>query len=386
MQRPVRANRILARMKWLGGRSIRAFLREYWHKQALLVTDAFADIAPVVTRERLFALAACDDVESRIVQRSRGRYALREGPFPSSELRRMPARDWTLLVQGVNLHDDAADALLRRFAFIPYARLDDLMASYAVPGGGVGPHFDSYDVFLLQVAGRRTWRYGRQDDLALVPDAPVKLLARFHPQHEATLSPGDMLYLPPDYAHDGIAVDECITCSIGFRAPSHQALVEGFLDHLRDSVRVDGRYSDPDLRATTHAGRIDSAMQRQVAKALRGIRFDADEVARFLGRHLTEPKPSVVFRTMPRASRNRFAHRLAREGVRLDRRTQLLYDTARYYLNGDDAPLPAGERDRDALRSLADRRMLPPGDCRLLAPETVDLLFDWHRHGFLADR
>ncbi|HWD16352.1 MAG TPA: cupin domain-containing protein, partial [Casimicrobiaceae bacterium] len=343
---------ILARMDLLGGRSVAAFLREQWHAQALLVTAAMPRFEGPVTRERLFALAGRDDVASRIVQRARGRYALYEGPFSRARLRAMPARDWTLLVQGVNLHDEAADRLLRRFAFIPYARLDDLMASYAAPGGGVGPHYDSYDVFLLQAYGRRRWRYGRQRDLALRPDAPVKLLARFSPEHEATLAPGDMLYLPPDYAHDGVAVDECVTYSIGFRAPTYQALAEAFLDHLRDTVHVDGRYADRHLRPTKRPARIDATMQRKVARALAAIRWDADDVARFLGRHLTEPKPDVVFTPRPAPSRARFAQRIGRAGVRLDPRVHLLYDAVRYYLNGDDAPLPTV--DREALQSLAD--------------------------------
>jgi 50S ribosomal protein L16 3-hydroxylase len=369
-------------MELLGGRSVAAFLREHWHAQALLVTAAMPRFEGPVTRERLFALAGRDDVESRIVQRSGGRYALHHGPFSRARLRRMPARDWTLLVQGINLHDDDADRLLRRFAFIPYARLDDLMASYAAPGGGVGPHYDSYDVFLLQGYGRRRWRYGRQRDLALRPDAPVKLLARFSPQHEATLSPGDMLYLPPDYAHDGVAVDECITYSIGFRAPTYQALAEAFLDHLRDTVHVEGRYADPHLRPTKNPARIDATMPRQVARALAAIRWNADEVARFLGRHLTEPKPDVVFIPRPALSRARFAQRIGHDGVRLDSRSQLLYDAVRYYINGDDAPLPAV--DREALQSLADRRMLAADACRELSPATIDLLHAWHRDGFLA--
>jgi len=369
-------------MELLGGRSVAVFLRDYWHERPLLVTGAMPGFECPVARERLFALAARDDVESRIVQRARGRYSLHEGPFSRAQLRRMPARGWTLLVQGINLHDEAADALLRRFSFVPYARLDDVMASYAAPGGGVGPHYDSYDVFLLQAYGRRRWRYGRQQDVELRPDVPVKLLARFSPQHDATLRPGDMLYLPPDFAHDGVAVDECITYSIGFRAPAYQALAEAFLDHLRDSVHVQGRYADPQLRPTKHPARIDAAMQRQVARALASVRFDADDVARFLGCHLTEPKPSVVFTPRASSSRRSFARQAARDGVRLDPRSQLLYDAARYYLNGDDAPLPAV--DRAALQSLADRRMLDAAACRALSPAMLDLLHAWYRDGFLA--
>lgn len=367
----------------LGGHAIGAFLRRYWHKEALLVPAAMPGFAGILSRSELFALASRDDVASRLVQRIRGRYTLEEGPFRAAELARLPARNWTLLVQGVNLHSDAADALLRRYAFIPFARLDDLMVSYAAPGGGVGPHYDSYDVFLLQASGRRQWRYGRQADLQLRADAPLKILERFAPEHEATLAPGDMLYLPPDYAHDGVAVDECITYSIGFRAPRNQALAEAFLDHLRDSVDVPGRYADPDLRPTLTSARIDATMQRRVARAVAAIRWNSADVDRFLGRHLTEPAPEVVF-TPPRGiTGDRFRRRMARKGVRLDRRTQLLYDSARYYINGDDAPLP--EADRAALQQLADRRALPAEACSALSPETIDILYDWHRHGFLAD-
>jgi 50S ribosomal protein L16 3-hydroxylase len=367
----------------LGGRTTAAFMHRYWHKDALLVRCAMPDFSAFISRDQLMALAARDDVSSRLVQRTRGRYTLHEGPFRIAELRRLPARNWTLLVQGVNLHSDAADALLRRFAFIPFARLDDLMVSYAAPGGGVGPHADSYDVFLLQALGRRRWRYGRQDDLRLRPGVPLKILARFTPQHEATLVPGDMLYLPPDFAHEGIAIDECITCSIGFRAPLSQELAEAFLDHLRDAIDMPGRYADPDLRPARAAAHIDAKMRRRVARTIAQIRWNPEDTARFLGRYLTEPKPEVVFRPGRRATRERFLRRIVGQGVRLDRRTQLLYDDARYYLNGDDVPLPAA--DRAELCRLADRRALTPKECAALSTQTIDLLHEWHRHGFLAD-
>lgn len=367
----------------LGGRTTATFMRRYWHKDALLVPCAIPDFSSLIGRNEVFALAARDDVSSRLVQRARRRYTLDEGPFRIAELRRLPPRGWTLLVQGVNLHSDAADVLLRRFAFIPFARLDDLMVSYAAPGGGVGPHADSYDVFLLQALGRRRWRYGRQQDLRLLPDAPLKILARFTPQRDATLVPGDMLYLPPDFAHDGIAIDDCMTYSIGFRAPLHQELAEAFLEHLRDTVEVPGRYADPDLRPASAAARIDARMRRRVARAIAQIRWKPEDVARFLGRYLTEPGSAIVFRPGRRATRGQFQGRIVREGLRLDRRTQLLYDDARYYLNGEDAPLPAS--GRAALQRLADRRALTPKECAALSTQTIDMFHDWHRHGFLAD-
>ena len=343
--------------------------------------SAIPDITRVLTRDDLFALAARDDVQSRCVKRTRGRYSVAEGPFTAAILRRMPARNWTLLVHGVNLFSHAADALMRRFAFIPYARLDDVMVSYAAPGGGVGPHYDSYDVFLVQAAGRRRWRYGRQDDLALRPHAPLKLLRRFAPAHDATLAPGDMLYLPPDYAHDGVAIDACMTFSIGFRAPLHQELAEAFVDHLRDTLNVPGRYADPDLHATSEPGRIDRRMQRRLRRTLAGVRWTHDDIARFIGRHLTEPKANVAFTRPTRSARDTFVQRIAAHGVRLDPRTQLLYDDARYYINGDDGPLAGVSR---TLRALADRRTLGAADCRGLDAETLRLLHDWYRNGYLA--
>lgn len=366
----------------LGGLTTAAFLARHWHKEPLLVRAAMPALTGIVTRDELLALAARDDVASRLVQRTANAYTLAHGPFSKSRLARLPRRDWTLLVQGVNLHSDPADALLRCFAFIPYARLDDVMVSYAAPGGGVGPHFDSYDVFLLQAQGRRRWRYGRQADLALRPRAPLKILRRFEPQHDATLAPGDLLYLPPESAHDGTAIDECITYSIGFRAPLYQEVAEAFLDHVRDRLEVPGRYADADLRPSRAPGRIGRRLQRQLASVIARVTWDGPDVARFIGRFLTEPKPGVTFSPPPRYSRTAFARRTARGGLRLDRRAQLLYDDVRYYLNGDDAPLP--DVDRSALRRLADRRALTRAECATLAPETLDLLHDWHRHGYLT--
>lgn len=368
----------------LGGRSPAAFLARYWQRRALLVRGAFprfGEISAFASRDRLFALALRDDVESRLVTRSGSRYALAQGPFRHADLRRLPPRNWTLLVSGVNLADRDADRLLRRFAFLPWARLDDLMVSIAAPGGGVGPHVDSYDVFLLQAAGRRRWRYGRQRDRTLRDGVALKLLERFAPTRDETLGPGDLLYLPPNYAHDGVAVETCITCSIGFRAPLWQELAEAFLDHLRDRVALGGRYADPGLRPRSHPGEIDAAMQRQVAAALKRIRIDGAEIASFLGCRLTEPKPLVRFDPPAHLARSEFARRIARSGVALDRRTQMLYDRTTLYINGEAMALP--QTGAVVLRRLADQRGLAADACGRVAPATLALLHDWHRHGYL---
>ena len=371
-----------ARLGLLGDRTPRAFLARFWQKDALLVRAALPGFAGLFTRDALKAFAARDDVESRLIVREGRAYSLTHGPFRKADFRTLPARDWTLLVQGVNLHSDAADALLRRFAFLPYARLDDLMVSYAAPGGGVGPHFDSYDVFLLQGFGRRRWRYGRQQDLALRPGLPVKILRRFLPDHDAVLAPGDMLYLPPAYAHDGVAVDECTTYSIGFRAASHTELAQGFLDHLRDRIDIAGRYEDPDAKPSREPARIASAMQRQAARVLSGIRWDRDDVERFLGAMLSEPKHDVYFEP-PAAplSARAFGSAARRRGVRLDRRTQWLYDASAIYVNGEARPWPAG--DRAALAELANARALGGARAATLPAAGIAYLYEAYRNGYV---
>ncbi len=366
----------------LGGRSAAAFLRSFWQKEALLVRNACPDFAGLFTTRELLAFAQRDDVESRLVVRAGVRWSLAHGPFRRADFRALPARNWTLLVQGVNLHSNAADALLRRFAFLPFARLDDLMASVAAPGGGVGPHFDSYDVFLLQGTGRRRWKYGRQKDLALKHGLPLKILRRFTPESDEVLGPGDMLYLPPDHAHDGIAVDPCTTYSIGFRAPDANELATAFLDFLRDELDLAGRYGDADLRPTHEPARIGRAMQRRCADMLRSIRWDRAVVARFLGAWLSEPKPAVVFE--PAAApltRAAFLARARRHGVRLDLRTQLLYDDRHLFINGAALPWPAA--GAAILRSLANTRALAPAAAAAAGPGVTQFLYDWYRDGYL---
>jgi len=228
----------------LGGLSPTRFLREIWHKRPLLIRNAIPGFAGLLSPAEMRQLACRDDVESRLIRGSGSDWQLDHGPFRKSDFRRLPETEWTLLVQSLNQFLPEADALLARFNFIPHARLDDLMASYAVPGGSVGPHFDSYDVFLLQGQGHRRWQISTQTDLALIDDAPLKILRRFKAEDEWVLGPGDMLYLPPHVAHYGVAVDACMTYSIGFRAPAAEELAHGFLMHLQDTLALEGRYAD----------------------------------------------------------------------------------------------------------------------------------------------
>ncbi len=376
------ATTMTSRLALLGGRTSAAFLRDFWQKDSLLVRGAMADFGGLHSRNQLQTLAGRDDVESRLVVRAGRGWSLAHGPFRRADWKALPARGWTLLVQGVNLHDDRADALLRRFSFLPYARLDDVMVSYAAPGGGVGPHCDSYDVFLLQGSGRRRWRYGRQRDVSLRRGLPVKILRRFTPTHDEVLGPGDLLYLPPACAHDGVAVDAGTTYSIGFRAATHTELAQQFLDYLRDRIDLPGRYADPDAKPSAEPARVAPAMQRRAAATLAAIRWDRPLVARFLGTAWSEPKASVFFsRPAAPMTRAAFAAKCKARGAHLDRRTVWLYDDEAIYINGEALAWPQG--DRAALMMLANRRALAAARCIRCSDGIMTFLYENYRHGYL---
>ncbi len=366
-------------MQLLGGRSAAAFLSQYWQKRPLLVRNAIPGFKGLAQAPELLALAERDDIESRLVSHGRGAWRLRHGPFARADLARLPQKNWTLLVQGMNLVLPQADALLRRFRFLPYARLDDVMVSHAATGGGVGPHLDSYDVFLLQGPGRRRWEVSRPRPWRLDATAPLKILRGFRPEQSWVLDPGDMLYLPPGWGHDGIALEPGQTYSIGFRAPSDQELAREFLAHLQERIERPGRYRDPGIAPPRHAAEIPASMVRRSAALVAGIRWHTRDVARFLGEYLTTPKPQVVFARPRRpAAPARFAMLCAASGVRLDLRTQLLFRGPDFFINGECAA--ASARIRETLRRLADERSLPAA---VLPRVLLGLIHAWYLAGWV---
>lgn len=344
----------------LGGLSVARFLREYWHKKPLLVRAAVPCFDGLLDRDALFGLAAREEVESRLVRFLGGRFELDHGPFSAARLKRLGSRDWTVLVQGVNYFLPSAQALVERFRFIPEARLDDLMVSYAADGGSVGAHFDSYDVFLLQGMGYRRWAISAQDDMALVEDAPLRILKRFRAETSWVLGPGDMLYLPPRYAHHGVAQGPCMTLSIGFRAPTAQELATGYLDFLRDTVDLYGIYSDPDLTPGLAAGRIPNAMLKYLEATLERLPRGKAAQVEFLGRYLTEPKPHVTFDPPVRPwGFVAFMRRIQKHGVALDPRSRMHYAGRTFFLNGEASVPDQGLAP--LLRRLADERRIAGG-------------------------
>ncbi len=362
----------------LGGLAPARFMRRHWHKAPLLVRQAWLGKAPPVSRAELFALAAREDVESRLVIRKGRQWSLRQGPLPRRALPPLSQSRWTLLVQGLDLHVDAAHALLSCFRFVPDARLDDLMISYASDGGGVGPHIDAYDVFLLQLSGRRRWRYGRCARAVLRNDVPLRMLKRFEPTEAQTLEPGDMLYLPPGWAHEGTAVGaDCMTASIGFRAPTQAELARVLLDRLAEDAR-DGpspRYRDARQTATAQPGAVPPALQRFAQQALARAIAEPGAVARALGEWLTEPKSQVWF------DADRALALGAPDSLVLDRRTRMAYDDRQVFINGES--FRAGGRDATLMRRLADTRRLAAPDMRGLGAGARALIAEWLKAGWL---
>ncbi|HLX25124.1 MAG TPA: cupin domain-containing protein [Usitatibacter sp.] len=357
-----------------------AFMRDYWQRKPLLIRGAFPRFADPLSPREVLRLAANEDAVSRLVIRNGKRWSVEHGPLPASRFKQLPRRDWTVLVQDTNHFSRAARELLARFDFIPHARIDDVMVSYAVPGGGVGPHVDSYDVFLLQGHGRRRWTISRQKDLAFVPGLDLKILARFKPGTEWVLEPGDMLYLPPGVAHHGVAETECLTWSIGFRAPADQELAQGFLDFLRDRLAPSGHYRDPGERPARHPGAIPPRWMRHAAHAVRSIRWSDRDIRAFAGRFLSEPKTHVFFtppsRPLPRPQ---FERRASRSGVELDPRSRLVFSGTMFFLNGDEVRVPATARG--FMRRLADAGRI---EGPVSAPRAFwEAAHGWYLRGFL---
>jgi len=363
----------------LAGLSPAQFMRRHWQKKPLLVRQALPGVRPPLSRAALFALATSEAVESRLVTAVAESWALRHGPLPRHALPLVSTRGWTLLVQGLDLHVDAARALLDRFRFVPEARLDDLMVSWASDGGGVGPHVDSYDVFLLQVQGRRRWRVSHQRDLALRPGVPLKILQRFAPTDEWVLDPGDMLYLPPGWAHDGVAVGgDCMTCSIGLRAPARGELARAVLQRALDETEppdADPLYRDPRQPAADAPAHIPPALLAFATDAVARLTGDREALACALGEVLSEPEPRVRFDDVDPAAD------LLTATLHLDRRSRMLYDERHVFINGES--YRAGGRDARAMRRLADARALDAASVARLSDEARALIVEWLRAGWL---
>ena len=387
----------------LAGLTPAQFMRRHWQKKPLVVRQAIAGLEPLLSRAELFKLAASEGVESRLIVQNQDGWTLKHGPFAGRALPALSQSAWTLLLQGVDLHDAGAHELLQQFRFVPDARMDDLMISFATPGGGVGPHFDSYDVFLLQVSGRRRWQISRQKDLSLQGGVPLKILQNFKPEEEFVLEAGDMLYLPPGYAHDGVAEacdvngkpQDCMTYSIGFRAPAMRELAAELLHRLAefheddesDSAQGEGSsvqptkapdlYRDPDQAATPTPGALPASLAAFAEKAVHDALKDPLAVACALGEYMTEPKPSVWFDD----AAQQWAADEGGSDLFLAPQTRMMYDAHHIFINGESHR--ARGADARLMQYLADQRCLTAKQLGKASDAAIGLLAEWHDAGWL---
>lgn len=364
----------------LNGLTAQQFLSEYWQKKPLLIRGAFPAFKDFVSLESLQTLAQRDDVLSRLIVERAGEWSVKQGPLKANDFRGLKRVHWSLLVQGIDQLLPAGKGLLAQFDFIPHARLDDLMISYAPKDGGVGPHFDSYDVFLLQGQGHKRWQVSQQQDCELIPGAPLRILQHFKMEQEWILGPGDMLYLPPGYAHYGIALDDCLTYSIGFRAASYQELLTQFLIYLQDQASAEGMYADADLKPQTHPAEISASMIVRVAQSINQLSWSKNDIAQFLGRYLSEPKPHIFFDAPARPlSLAKFIQAAEKRGLHLSLKSQMLFVDEQIFMNGEQVAVQGAARK--ILIRLADQRVLAGPFALPKAAEA--LLYDWYQAGYV---
>ena len=380
----------------LGGISPQKFMKSYWHKKPLLVRGAIPafeiakqmgePLGSAISPEALFKIAGNDVVESRLIKAKP--WSFTDGPFKKKSLPTLNTPDWTLLLQGMEAQHPTAAKVLSWFRFIPDARLDDLMISIAGPGGGVGPHFDSYDVFLIQMSGRRRWRISKQKDLALNANLPLKILQNFKVEQEWDLEPGDMLYLPPHVAHDGIALDGgCQTWSVGFRAQSYKEMLQEGLwrlaESLEDIPELERRFADPKQVATNSAEQLPPEIIEQIAQKLKGLKLDRVET--FLpgiAAYLSEPKPQAYFAgSETQYSPEEFTLLLTKQTLTPHPQTRLLALGKTIFCNGEDMTSGQARPTQIAWRSLAAKKRIS-GAVGEISPENS--LFSAFEAGWLV--
>jgi 50S ribosomal protein L16 3-hydroxylase len=350
-------------------------MQQYWHKKPLLVRGAIPAFAlakaagmPLespISAADLSALAGHLDSECRLIQSKP--WKMSRGPFPKKSIPPISQANWTLLLQGADTLHPAAKTVLSWFRFIPDVRLDDLMISLAGPGGGVGPHVDSYDVFLIQMSGRRHWKISTQADLSLKPNLPLKILAQFEPTQDWVLEPGDMLYLPPHVAHEGVSLDAgCQTWSVGFRAASYRELIQEALWRLAESLDaqplLDKRYQDPQQTATDQPDTLPLELVKQLRTHLKGLKLDSiDTMLPGIAAYLSEPKPHAFFNCPDNAlSAKAFADYLQQNPLHLHPHTRIMRLNNAIYCNGENQTEGQSLAVKLCWNVLSERHTLPP--------------------------
>ena len=333
----------------LGERSAETFLRDYWQKRPLLIRGALPNFQSPITPDELAGLSCEEDVESRLILERAGAtpWSVEHGPIDESRFSELPETLWTLLVQECNRYVPELAALLDQFNFIPNWRVDDVMASYAPAQGSVGPHTDQYDVFLIQALGTRRWQISQTpvDENNLISDLDLCIMRDFNASEEWILQPGDMLYLPPGVAHHGVALEDCITLSVGFRAPSHAELLTSFADHISSQLDSSQRYGDADLSLQKSSGEISPVALKRVQEILRSKLKDDNAINQWFGEFITEAKnPQDITGEVEKISTKQFLQYFEQAGE-LFRNDELRFayidtgDTTILFIDGQAYPL-----------------------------------------------
>ena len=334
----------------LGGRTPEQFLREYWQKQPLLIRNALPGIESLLEPDEVAGLALEEEIESRlIVERSPVDWELRHGPFTEKTFKNLPKTHWTLLVQALDQYVPSVSDLAGMFEFIPSWRIDDVMVSYAPEGGSVGPHYDYYDVFLIQAHGQRRWQLGQMcdDSTPLLPNLPIRIVKDFEVEQEWVLNPGDMLYLPPGLAHYGVAMGECMTLSVGFRAPSEQDILLDFVHAHLQQVQQDKRYSDPDLQVQSNSGWISPDAVERMAEIMRRAVSDPAKISVWMASYLSQTK----YEREPEPPESDYAEDdvaellMGNQSIRREESTRMLYTgeahrPEHFFINGAEVEIP----------------------------------------------
>lgn len=380
----------------LGGLSRAQFLADHWQKKPLLIRNALPDFSNPLSPDELAGLACEEDVESRIVQERDGPqpWALEIGPFEEERFASLPESHWTLLVQECNKYLPELAALLEQFNFIPNWRVDDIMVSYAPQQGSVGPHMDQYDVFLIQGLGRRRWQINTAPvaDDNIIPDLDLRIMRDFQASDEWILEPGDMLYLPPGVAHYGVALDDCMTYSVGFRTPTTSELLSGFVDDLSSTLGEQQRYHDPDLPLQTHPGEITIGARTRIRRIIRDALNNDAAIDQWFGRYISENKSGQAAPTPEQPlTREEFLHEFQQCG-QLWRSEYARFsfidddgdEEITLFVDGHAWPLP---RELAAgVKQLCDRRILPYANLAEILHNTPfgQLLKELYNSGYVA--
>ena len=341
----------------LGKISNDVFLKKYWQKKPLLIRDAIKNFKSPITEKDLFRIAQNENAISRLIEFKRGIWQVKYGPFKKLDLPKKINTPWTILVQNMNHHLPFAESFLNLFKFIPYARLDDLMVSFATKKGSVGPHFDSYDVFLFQAKGEREWKISEQKKFSLDKKSAIKIITNFKVKNTWVLKPGDLLYLPPNVGHWGVSQsNDCLTYSIGFRAPGTSEIQSKFLDFIQDNLITNKNdlYRDPNLNLQKNPAEINSNMIKKIQRIVNQLRWNTNSINNFIGQLLTEPIEGAVFETSKSMTAEVFIKDLIKKPLKLNPKTRMLFIKNNFYINGE--LIEADKKSIMYLKQLANDR------------------------------